>query len=209
MVQLASLGRPFWFSDIFCGVGQRLGIPSRIRPHSMPKRGGGPQPVRAWSSAPFSFLDFVGLFSFASPYRFGPHICFSLGKSTHIDTMGLSGRKEKQRIPNDPRNLSWANSAHLSYLFCTAFTDYISLSPPPFHDDFTLSGYSSKMRPNLVKPISQSWAGTRHKVSASQATGARKLLPSNKSWTCSESECSTRERKEASRGGRTRTLRGY
>lgn len=130
---------------------------------------------------PFSFLDFVGLFSFASPYRFGPHISFSLGNSTHIDTMGLSGRKEKQRIPNDPRNLSWANSTHLSYLFCTAFTDYISLSPPPFRDDFTLSGYSSKMRPNLVKPISQSWAGTRHKVSASQATGVRKPSPSNKS----------------------------
>ncbi|KAG0708577.1 hypothetical protein DFH29DRAFT_423929 [Suillus ampliporus] len=28
-----------------------------------------------------------------------------------LTTMGLAGRKEKQRIPNDPRNLSWADDA--------------------------------------------------------------------------------------------------
>ena len=28
-----------------------------------------------------------------------------------LSAMGLSGRKTKQRIPNDPRNLAWANGA--------------------------------------------------------------------------------------------------
>jgi hypothetical protein len=30
--------------------------------------------------------------------------------------MGLSGRKAKQRIGHDPRNLSWADGAHASLL---------------------------------------------------------------------------------------------
>ena len=34
----------------------------------------------------------------------------SLDKRPLRSTMGLSGRKEKQKIPNDPRNLSWADS---------------------------------------------------------------------------------------------------
>lgn len=29
--------------------------------------------------------------------------------SVHLFKMGLSGRKEKQRIPADPRNLTWAD----------------------------------------------------------------------------------------------------
>jgi Pin2-interacting protein X1 len=40
--------------------------------------------------------------------------------------MGLSGRREKQRIPNDPRNLSWADSK-----FTYILTRRHSLAPPP------------------------------------------------------------------------------
>lgn len=41
--------------------------------------------------------------------------------------MGLAGRKEKQRIPNDPRNLSWADGEctvfEIVHLFILRFTD--------------------------------------------------------------------------------------
>jgi hypothetical protein len=62
--------------------------------------------------------------------------------------MGLSGRKVKQRIPQDPRNLSWADGI-FKYL-----STFNSLTPMFF-----------KMQQGLDQITSQNLDGTRRKVS--------------------------------------------
>ena len=63
--------------------------------------------------------------------------------------MGLAGRKTKQRIGNDPRNLSWADGTYKSQ----------STNNVPFSLIFILRFL--KMHLNSVKHTSPSLAGTR------------------------------------------------
>lgn len=45
--------------------------------------------------------------------------------------MGLAGRKEKQRIPKDPRNLAWSESKLSTYFRANTFD--LVLSPCLIH----------------------------------------------------------------------------
>jgi len=75
-------------------------------------------------------------------------LAFQLTCVREIHIMGLSGRKVKQRIPQDPRNLSWADGMS-KYL-----STFNSLTPMFF-----------KMQRGLDLITSQNLDGTRRKVS--------------------------------------------
>ena len=82
--------------------------------------------------------------------------------------MGLSGRKVKQRIPQDPRNLSWADGMFKYLSPCNSLT-------PMFF----------KMQQGLDPITSQNLDGTRRKVSVQVVMVEYPISKSTTSSICS------------------------